>query len=62
MTKRDEKLLNVLATNTAPELAIGWLRYEAVRKLNMVEYGALLVRNLDGENFDVMVDKLVAES
>jgi hypothetical protein len=59
MTKRDEKLLNVLATNTAPELAIGFMRYEAVRKLTPGQFADLRHRAAQGGNFDAMVDKLV---
>lgn len=41
------------------ELALGWLRYEAVRKLNVVEFANLIDRNLKGERFDDMVDELI---
>jgi len=34
-------------------------RYELVRTLTPLDYKALCVRNLHGENFDVMVDELV---
>ena len=37
----------------------GFLRYEALRKLNIVEFAALYTRNLAGENFDSMVDELI---
>ena len=44
------------------ELALGFLRYEALRKLTPRKFSELHVRNLRGENFDEMVDKLVVEN
>ena len=44
------------------ELALGWLRYEALRKLSARRYAELCDRNLKGERFDDMVDKLVLEN
>lgn len=41
------------------ELALGHLRYEALRKLTPLQFAALHKRNLAGENFDEMVDVLV---
>ena len=39
--------------------SIGALRYEALRKLNPRQYAELHKRNMDGENFDDMVDALM---
>lgn len=47
---------------TAPTLALGWLRYEALRKVSPAEYLALHNRNIAGEPFDGMVDKLISEA
>ena len=43
------------------ELALGFIRYEALRKLNPSQYRELYERNLTGENFDRMVDNLVLD-
>ena len=40
-------------------MARGYLRYEALRKLNATQFGSLVSRNLAGENFDGMVDELI---
>jgi hypothetical protein len=42
-------------------LAIGWLRYEALRSLQPRQHAELHRRNLAGERFDDMVDALVIE-
>ena len=39
--------------------ATGYLRYEALRKLNASQYAELCQRNLNGERFDDMVDNLI---
>ena len=44
---------------TTDELALGYLRYEAVRKLSARGFADLCARNLKGERFDDMVDELV---
>ena len=41
------------------ELALGHLRYEALRKLNRREFVELCERNVAGEFFDDMVDEIV---
>jgi hypothetical protein len=41
------------------ELALGFARYEALRRLNPRQYSELHNRNIKGENFDGMVDALV---
>lgn len=41
------------------EIALGYLRYEALRKINGFQFTTLRGRNLNGENFDGMVDELV---
>lgn len=51
----------LLGERTHIELAIGYLRYEALRKLNTTQFKYLHQRNSLGENFDEMVDALVAQ-
>lgn len=46
---------------TVDELALGYLRYEAIRKVNTQYFAELFTRNLKGENFDKMVDDLVIQ-
>lgn len=41
------------------ELALGFLRYEKIRKLNPRQFTELCKRNLKGEYFDNMVDELI---
>lgn len=41
------------------ETAHGWLRYEALRTLDLRQLAALQQRNLEGEMFDDMVDELI---
>ena len=48
-----------VAARNALELALGHLRYEALRKLNPRQFAELNDRNLAGEFFDDMVDELV---
>ncbi len=44
------------------ELVLGYLRYEALKKLNPRQYEELNKRNLNGENFDEMVDELIVKN
>ena len=46
-------------SHTATELAVGYLRYEALRKLSPRQYAELRQRNLAGENFDDMVTAML---
>lgn len=42
------------------EAVLGYLRYEELRKLDVVQFAELFYKNLDtGENFDKMVDELI---
>jgi hypothetical protein len=43
------------------ELALGYLRYEALRKLNAGDFLALKFMEELGKNFDEMVDELIAK-
>lgn len=48
--------LNLL--DTIDELEIGHRRYEALKKLNGMDFYLLHSASLKGENFDAMVDEL----
>jgi hypothetical protein len=51
-----EQLIEVtLAARTPEQLALGWLRYEELRRFSVAAYQCLTDRNLRGENFDEMV-------
>ena len=51
---------SLIKYRTPEELAVGFARYEALRKLKPYQFEELHKRNLAGENFDAMVDELVA--
>ncbi len=67
MTKEDQRikisyaLSDAKLSNSHDELAIGWMRYKALRALSPHQYDELHRRNLKGERFDDMVDELVAD-
>jgi hypothetical protein len=43
------------------EATKGWLRYEKMRTLNAVEFTSLQRRNLEGELWDDMIDRLIVK-
>ena len=49
-----------LRGNNNIELAIGYMRYETLRKLNNRKFAYLNKLNLEGRNFDDMVDEIAA--
>ena len=59
--KRAKKLLQCIASNNTVELAIGFIRYEALRKLSPKEYGEICLHNLSGTLFDDLVDELAGK-
>jgi hypothetical protein len=60
--KQLETLVGMIVLNHTPEeLALGWLRYEAVRKMHPRHFGELCRRNLGGEFFDDLVTEAVNE-
>ena len=67
MTKEEQtiwlnyRLSDVKTDRTLDELAIGYARYEALRRLSPHQYTELHRRNLAGERFDDMVDAMVAD-
>ena len=58
MSRFCELFNKVFNERNPTELAMGWLRYEAIRKLNPRQFDELYRRNIAGENFDTMVDQL----
>lgn len=48
-----------ISDHTPEELALGWLRYEAVRKMSPRQFGEVHKRNLSGEFFDDIVTEAV---
>lgn len=53
-----ERLVRLLVANHTPEeLAFGYLRYEAVRKMSPRAFGELHKLNLSGKFFDSLVDE-----
>ena len=44
---------------TIHELALGFLRYEALRKCNPMTFQDLFLQNLHGARFDDLVDELI---
>ena len=55
----EQKIVYAREDNNTTELARGWLRYEAVRKLTLGQFADLRHRSAVCGNFDAMVDKLV---
>jgi hypothetical protein len=51
----NEIITDTIAERTPEQLALGWLRYEELRRFSVAAYQCLVARNLDGENFDEMV-------
>ena len=57
-----DQLVSLTVKNHTPEeLALGWLRYEAVRKMSARHFGEMCKRNLGGEFFDDMVTEAVKD-
>jgi len=51
----EQLIAETIADRTSEQLALGWLRYEELRRFSVAAYQCLVARNLDGENFDEMV-------
>jgi hypothetical protein len=47
--------------HTLKELAIGYLRYKAIRKINPQQFLEIYERNLNGEWFDDIIDNLIVQ-
>jgi hypothetical protein len=55
MKTLDQLIAETIADRTPEQLALGWLRYEELRRFSVAAYQCLVSRNLEGENFDEMV-------
>jgi len=54
--KTIENLVELCVKNHTPEeLALGWMRYETLRKLSPRAFSEINRRNLAGERFDDMI-------
>jgi hypothetical protein len=51
----NEIITETIADRTPEELALGWLRYEELRRFSVAAYQCLVARNFEGENFDEIV-------
>jgi hypothetical protein len=51
-----------MAERDPKELALGYLRYEELRKLGPASYAELCRRNYYGKNFDEMIDQLITKT
>ena len=54
-------VLHTINTEGDYERAKGWLRYEALRTMDIRRFTELVNRNIAGENFDEMVDQIIVE-
>ena len=53
-----ERLVRLVVSNhTAEELALGYLRYEAIRRMSPRTFGEIHKLNLSGRIFDDLVDE-----
>ena len=57
MKTLDQLVAETIADRTPEQLALGWLRYEELRRFSVAAFGCITQRNLNGENFDEMVTK-----
>jgi len=55
MKTLEQLITETIADQTPEQLALGWLRYEELRRFSVAAYQCLVSRNLEGENFDEMV-------
>jgi hypothetical protein len=67
MTPEQNQIFNkevedALALEAKYRLAVGYLRYEALRQLNPTQFAELYSRYLAGAQFDNMVDELVVKN
>jgi cobalamin biosynthesis protein CobT len=53
------KASSAMESKNIAELTQGYLRCEALRRLTITQFENLCIRNVNGENFDDMVDQLV---
>jgi len=53
----DKHAKQVVRVLTPEELALGWMRYEALRRLNPRQFSEIHDRNIRGEWFDDLADE-----
>ena len=51
----EQLVVRAIAKNDVEDLAIGFLRYEALRRMNPRQFSEFHARNLKGERFDDIV-------
>lgn len=56
-----KKASAAMESKNIAELTQGYLRYEALRKVNATQFKYLSQQNLLGFNFDEMIDQLVIQ-
>lgn len=56
-----EKIITKECYRTVPHLTLGFMRYEALRRVGPLHYKLLHEKNLAGQRFDDLVDDLVIE-
>lgn len=62
-TKKNDLLRKTYNRRSSFDLAEGYLRYEALRKLNVSQFRALFLAHVAGtKTFDELVDELVLEN
>jgi hypothetical protein len=60
MKTLDQLIAETIADRTPEQLALGWLRYEELRRFSTAAYQCLVSRNLEGENFDeILTNELI---
>jgi len=55
------KVEHAIQSNNETELAIGFVMYEYVRKLNARQFAELCERNIKGERFDDMIKEAIGD-
>lgn len=58
-TPLQRKICETLNERGQGEMALGYLRYEALRILHPQQFKEIYRRNIAGEHFDTMIDTLI---
>ena len=59
--KIDRLVVRAMEDNSDSELALGFVRYERLRKMNPMQFAKLHAENIKGRPFDFLVDEAVLE-
>ena len=62
MTTIEKLVFKACADRHPVELALGFVRYEALRKVSPRQHAELHRRNLAGEHFNDLVDELIEQN